>query len=159
MISMKINHILIPLCVLVVAIVGSMFTNGGMTWYKTIRLPSWTPSGNIIGAVWTILFILTACSALLFWNKSVIEHQGVFWVIISIFIVNGILNALWSYLFFTRHAIGTSVYEAGTLALSVVALIVLIYPYALLSALLLIPYGAWALFATYLTYNVWLLNK
>jgi tryptophan-rich sensory protein len=127
-----------------------------MGWYKTIKLPSWTPSGSVIGTVWTILFILAAISALIIWNQ--LAHDSRFWWIVVLFILNAVLNVGWSWLFFNQHFLGAAIFEAGLLGLSVVALVILIWPASALAAALLLPYAAWVAFATFLTYNVWSLN-
>jgi benzodiazapine receptor len=154
---MKMRFIFIPLAVFAVAMTGSLLTSGGMDWYKTIKLPSFTPPGSIIGAVWTTIFILTAISAIIFWGKA--PRDGRFWWVLGFFILNGLLNIFWSYLFFNRHWIGAAVWEAGVLDLSVIVLIILIWPISRWASILLIPYTAWTTFATYLTYVVWSLNK
>jgi len=154
---MKPNYMLIPLVVVAVSVLGGLLTSKGMDWYKTISLPSWTPPGSIIGTVWTIIFILSAISALIVWNKA--PHGTRFKWVAAIFIVNAVLNVGWSLLFFNLHLLGASVLEAGILGVSVVALIILIWPYSRSAASLLIPYAAWVSFATYLTYAVWILNS
>ncbi|OGZ33666.1 MAG: hypothetical protein A2Y98_01900 [Candidatus Portnoybacteria bacterium RBG_19FT_COMBO_36_7] len=157
---MKINYILIPLAAFAVAGIGSLLTSSGMAWYKTIRLPAWTPDGSIIGTVWTILFILAAISVLIVWNSSLgPEQAGRFKLIVAVFVINAVLNVGWSFLFFNQHLLVSSVFEAGLLALSVIALVILIWPVSRLAASLLIPYAAWVSFATYLTFSVWSLNR
>ncbi len=154
---MKINYLLIPLFYVFVSTIGSLFTGQGVSsWYKTINLPSWTPPGSVIGIVWTIIFILTAISALIVWNKF--NHNYAFWVIAVLFLVNGLLNIFWSYLFFSQNLLGWAALEAALLGASVYALIVLIWPLSTLAASLLIPYAGWVTFATYLTYLVYKLN-
>jgi len=154
---MKLNYLIIPLIVLAVAWLGGQLTGSGMDWYRTIKLPSFTPPGSIIGLVWTIIFILSAISAIIFWNKTTTDNR--FYWIIAIFIANAILNIAWSYLFFNQHLLGLATIEAAILDLSVIALILLLWPISKISAGLLVPYAGWAAFATYLTYLVWSLNK
>jgi len=154
---MKKSYFIVPLITLIIAYSGSWLTNKGMDWYKTIKLPDFTPSGSIIGTAWTIIFILTAISAIIVWNKA--EHNSKFYWIIILFLINGFLNIFWSYLFFYNHSIGLAVLEAGLLGLSVLILIILIKPINRLSSVLLYPYLIWVIFATYLTYAVWSLNK
>lgn len=154
---MKMRFIFIPLAVLAVALLGSWLTGGGMDWYKTINLPSFTPAGSVIGTVWTIIFILTAISAIIFWGKAPRDRR--FWWVLGFFILNGLLNIFWSFLFFNRHWLGAAVWEAGVLDLSVIILIILIWPISRLASMLLAPYAAWTTFATYLTFTVWTLNK
>lgn len=154
---MKLNYIFIPLVVFLITVIGGALTRSGMEWYKSINLPAFTPPGYVIGIVWTIIFILGAVSALIVWNSG--RAGSNFKVIIIIFILNGLLNLLWSYLFFNVHFIGAAVVEAGLLGISVFALVILIWPVSVAAAILLLPYGFWVAFATYLTYMIFLLNK
>lgn len=155
--KLKLNYVVIPLITIITAVVGSSFTSSGMGWYRTINLPTWTPEGGVIGMVWTVIFILSTISALLVWNK--IPHKNKrFSLIVAVFILNSVLNVFWSDLFFNLHLIGLAVLEAAALGLSVIALIILIYPFSRLAAWLLVPYALWVTFATYLTYSIYLLN-
>ena len=154
---MKPNYILIPALVISVAIAGSRLTGAGMDWYATIHLPAWTPPGAIIGAVWTTIFTLCAAAILKFWNSSPRDNR--FRLTAGLFALNGLLNVGWSYLFFFRQSIGAALFEMHLLLLSILLLIVLLYPRVKLSAVLLVPYAAWVAFATFLTYNVWVLNR
>ena len=154
---MKLNYFLIPLAAIAVAVLGGMLTSGDMTWYKTIKIPSWAPPGAVIGMVWTTIFTLTAIAALLVWNKM--PHTGTFWWIAAIFVLNGILNVFWSYLFFNQHLLSVAGWEAALLDASVIALIILIWPVSRLAAVLLLPYAGWTAFATYLTFLISKLNN
>lgn len=154
---MKIIHyILIPLAVILTAFVGGRITSSGMDWYKTIELPSWTPPGSVIGTVWTIIFILTAISAIIYWNKVPVGNT--FYWILGFFIANFLLNILWSLLFFGFHFLGLAIIEAIILDMTVIAIMVLLYPFSKLASFLLLPYAVWTAFASYLTYSVWFLN-
>jgi tryptophan-rich sensory protein len=154
---MKLNYFVIPIIILLVAVLGSSLTSNGMKWYQTLKLSAITPPGSFIGMVWTIIFILSAISLIIFWNKA--PHNQIFWIIISIFIINGVLNIVWSFLFFSQHLFLASIIEMLILAATVLALIVLIWPISLISAILLIPYAGWVIFATYVAWSVWQLNK
>ena len=154
---MKLNYFIIPLFTIAVAWAGSAVTAAGMAWYKTINLPGFTPPGAVIGAVWTVIFILATVAALIFWNSTT-SLSPKFWLVVVLLVLNGLLNFLWSYLFFGQHLIGVAVFEAALLGLSVIALIILIWPVSRLAAILLLPYAGWVGFATYLTYSVWQLN-
>jgi len=158
---MKFLHfILIPLAVILTAFIGSKITNVGMSWYNNrdlLNIPSWTPPGFIIGIVWTVIFILTTISAIIFWNK--VPLGNVFYWILGFFIANLLLNILWSALFFGLHYIGLAVIEALILDLSVVMIMILLYPFSKLASMLLLPYAVWTAFASYLTYSVWFLNR
>lgn len=154
--KMKTHYLFIPSAVVLVSFLGSLATGRGMEWYKTINLPSWTPPGSIIGTVWTIIFILTAFSAIFFWNRHPRGHN--FRTIIALFAINAVLNISWSFLFFGLHQMFWAGVEAIFLWLSVLLLILHLRPFVNLSAALLYPYLAWTAFAAYLTFKVWSLN-
>jgi tryptophan-rich sensory protein len=153
---MKLNYLLIPLFIFATGAVGSLITDQGMEWYKTINLPNWTPQGAVIGSVWTILFILAIISFLIFWNKSNDNKKRD--LALVFFALSGVLNTLWSFLFFGQHYILAAVFESALLAISVITLIFLMKPVSKISSLLFLPYFLWVCFATYLTFAVWQLN-
>lgn len=154
--KLKLSYIIIPVIVFLTAVIGSYFTGTGMVWYQTINLPDWTPSGFFIGLVWTFIFILSAVSALIVWNKT--EKNKKFWLIISVFLINAALNIFWSYLFFNQELIGAAFFEAILLDLTVFILICLIWPVSKLASILLIPYASWVAFASFLTFVIWTMN-
>ena len=154
---MKPNYVTIPLITILVALLGSFFTFLGLeAWYGGLVLPVWTPSGTLIGVVWTILYVLAAISVLIVWNKLL--HDNRFMIIIALFLANAFLNVFWSYLFFSVHFLGSTIFVSGFLALTVVVLIILIWSKNRYAAYLLLPYAAWVIFATYLNYVIWLMN-
>lgn len=157
----KSYFLIIPLIVLIVAVSGSLFTSVSMSWYKTINIPPFAPSGQIIGTAWAIIFTLTAISAILIWNKAEKNKalKKKLPKLTIIFLLNGALNIFWTYLFFTRHLIFYAGIEALILDLSVLFLIGLSWKRFRGSAYLLIPYAVWVLFAAFLTFNIWYLNR
>ena len=155
--NFKPNYVVIPALVALTSALGSAITNTGLReWYQTLNFPSFTPPGSVIGAVWTVLFILSAISILLVWNNT--KHDTRFSVIVEFFILNGLLNISWSALFFGRHEVGIAVWGAALLGLSVFVLMWLIWPRSRVAALLLLPYALWVTFATYLTYSIYIIN-
>ena len=153
---MKLNYVIIPLITVLVAWTGSQFTRSGMDWYETLDVPSFTPPGWFIGTVWTILYVLAALSALIVWN-SFSRTMRFHWIV-GLFLANAFLNAFWCYLFFARHLIGVALGEMILLFGTVAALIVLIYPRSRPAAILLVPYGVWVGFASFLTIAIWRMN-
>lgn len=140
------------------AAVGGIFTSRGVEgWYKTIRLPDWTPPGSTIGLVWTTIFILTAIAGILYFNAQK-DARGAY-LTAAVFLLNVVLNVAWSWLFFDKHLPLAAFWEAIALDLSVIALIVLFWPVSRLAGALLIPYAVWVAFASYLTYTVYALNR
>lgn len=154
---LKLNYFIIPGLIIALSILGSVFTNQSLNdWYLALNLPSWVPSGQIIGIVWTIIFIFLTISILIFWNRA--ERNNKFWLITGMFLLNGLLNLLWSYLFFVENLVFLAFIEAILLALSVVVLIILLWSVSRLASVLLIPYALWVSFASFLTHVIWQLN-
>lgn len=158
--SFHLSYILIPLVTILVAGLGNWMTRNGMEWYHLLQLPSWTPGGQIIGIVWTVIFILATIAALLVWSsKWRKKDESRFNSIIIWFLINAGLNLGWSFIFFGHHLILIAIEEAVLLCLSVIRIIWLAWPIDKRVAYLLLPYAIWTAFASYLTYNVWLLNR
>jgi tryptophan-rich sensory protein len=157
--KIKLNYLVIPLIVFAVAVIGTLATTPNLeTWYKTLTLPSFAPAGQIIGTVWTILYILISISLIIFWNKA--KRDDSFKQILLVFGVNGFLNAFWSYVFFAWHQIGWAVLISALMAITIYLLIYQLYSKSLkTAAYLLVPYAAWVTFATYLNYVIFTLNK
>jgi translocator protein len=157
--KLKSNYFFIAAAVLAVAAVGTLFTTPNIpTWYATLTLPSFAPPGQVIGLVWTFLYVLIAASIILFWNR-VPHGDSAFRPVLSILIVNGILNAGWSYVFFSLHQVGFAIFVSAFMALTIYGLIYLLWKPLRTAAYLLIPYAAWVTFATFLNYVIFTLNK
>ena len=132
---------------------GSYFTNIGLeSWYYSLNFPEITPPGGFIGIMWTLIYTLTAISAVLFYRNHKDKKVTI------AFLVNVFLNISWSYVFFTAQLIGLAALWAGVLGLSVLALIYLMWNKFRISSYLLFPYLLWVSFATYLNYLIYSLN-
>ncbi|MBN2585174.1 tryptophan-rich sensory protein [Patescibacteria group bacterium] len=154
---MRINYILIPLGAIGVAWAGSYLTNIGLPWYFSSNLPGIAPTGAFIGLMWTIIYLFATISFLLWFNQK--QRPKNFWMVNWLFIINGLLNVGWSYLFFFKQWTGSAIIEMLFLEATVIWLIVMMWRKARWSSILLWLYAAWVAFATYLAYIFWLLNK
>ncbi len=153
---MKKNYFLIPLVTVIVAVAWSLLTNTGMARYATLHLPSRTPSWWFIGMAWTLIFICTMISALLFRNKYPLKKN--FTLIAWLFIINAILNLLRSFMFFTHHLLVPALVEMIILWLVTLVMFILLCRKAKLAAWLLAPYLVWVIIATTLAWQIVVLN-
>lgn len=153
----RLHYILVPAFYLGIFLAGRAFTSAG-TWYQSLVKPAVTPPGAVIGMVWTVIYILSASAFILYMNRSKNAAPFLFRAIVGLFILNGILNALWSYLFFSRHLLGLAAADALGIFLSTGLIMVLAWPASRITSLLLLPYVCWTGFATYLTYEIYRLN-
>jgi len=152
----KPNYFFIPLFVIITASAASYFAETGRSWYKTINLPDWTPSGSVMVLAWTIIFVLSSLSLLILWNKH--SSEKYFGVIIALFVLNALLIVGWNILFFSHQQIGLAFFQAILLVANLILLIFLIWRLSPLAAYLLVPYSLYVLFSTVLTFNVWMIN-
>jgi benzodiazapine receptor len=152
----KPNYFFIPLFVIITASAASYFAETGRSWYKTINLPDWTPSGSVMVLAWTIIFVLSSLSLLILWNKHSSEKN--FGIIIALFVLNALLIVGWNILFFSHQQIGLAFFQAMLLVVNLILLIFLIWRLSPLAAYLLVPYSLYVLFSTVLTFNVWMIN-
>ena len=154
---MDIAHFIIPSFVIFVMFAGSWLTQKGMHWYQTIAIPKITPPSWVFSVVWMILYILLISSAIMWWdslNQSWFERM----IIAGLFLLNGMLNVSWSYFFFYRHMIGLPILISVGLQTTLLTLIYLLWPINWVSALLLIPYALWMIFAIAINIGTWWLN-
>lgn len=153
---MKYNYFIIPLFVIVLAYLGGLVTSQNMAWYKTLSLPNIAPPGYFIGIIWSIIYFLSAVSALFFWNNKAEQEYSK--TIKLLYVLNGLLNLFWSYIFFGQGLLGWAIVEMFLLNGTTLALIILMWRKNQKSAWLLLPYFVWVSFATYLAFLIWKLN-
>ncbi|MHA4896465.1 TspO/MBR family protein [Pedobacter sp. PWIIR3] len=147
-------NLIIPLSF---GVIGALLTQVSVkTWYLTINKPSFNPPNWIFGPVWTTLYILMGISAYLVWQKrKQITHLP---RLIAIYLIQLVLNLLWSFLFFYAHEIGAAFYEIIALLIAIIITARVFYKVDSTAGLLFIPYIAWVSFATVLTYTIFKLN-
>ena len=133
--------------------VGSRFQPG--EWYTHLVQPALTPPGWVFGPVWTILYILMGVAAWLVWQRYGLA--GAVWPL-GLFILQLILNTLWSYLFFGLKNPGGAFLDIVALWLSILATLIAFWQYYPAAGKLLLPYLLWVTFAVYLNLQFWRLN-
>ena len=68
-------------------------------WYRALRKPSWQPPDWLFGPAWTLILALASLAAYIAWQNAPDQRSRV--LIVVLFCANGILNILWSPLFFS----------------------------------------------------------
>ncbi len=138
-----------------VAVLGGLMTDLG-PWYEGLRKPDWQPPGWLFGPVWTVIFALTALSAVTAWRRARMARDRQ--LILILFLLNGTLNVVWSLLFFRLHRPDWALAEVALLWLSILALMLVLARCSRAASWLLAPYLAWVAFAAFLNYTVVQLN-
>ncbi|WP_433834864.1 TspO/MBR family protein [Flavobacterium anhuiense] len=128
------------------------------TWYVTLEKPVFNPPNWIFMPVWTVLYILMAVAAALVWDKIKENTEEVKQALLF-FIIQLILNSIWSYLFFGLKNPMLALIEIVLLWLMIYETYLKFIKINKTSGYLLIPYLAWVGFATVLNASIWWLNK
>lgn len=161
-------------------VLGSLATAPAISgWYAGLTKPAVTPPNEVFGPVWSALYLLMGISLYLAWKHDwkivnpILEKRKRAWNhwserlwfgdwktinVVVIFIIQYVVNILWSYTFFGVHAIVFAFFEILVLWIAIVYLIMNFYRISKAAAYLLIPYLLWVSFAAYLNYLILTLN-
>jgi tryptophan-rich sensory protein len=149
--SMRKPLLVAALCAFAVAIAGGLSTDTG-PWYRALEKSSLNPPDWLFGPAWTLIYALAVMAAAFGWRAMRTKRDQA--LLISLFFVNGALNVLWSAFFFAARRPDWALAEVLTLWLSVLVLILFLYPRSQRASALLVPYLLWVSFAAYLNYEV-----
>ncbi len=140
---------------LTVAILGGLSTDLG-PWYQALKEPFWKPPDMAFGPIWSTIFILSGVA----WVGA--KHCTSDLVILNrlniLFWVNGLLNILWSVLYFRLQRPDWSLYESVFLWLSVLAILLTIRKISPKYSLYMLPYLIWVSIAIVLNWDTVQLN-
>lgn len=155
-VSLRRHALLLAGCLVVAFLpgaVGSAFQPGA--WYAGLEKSALTPPGWVFPVAWTTLYITIGLALYAFLVRAPAHaRRGP----LAVFGAQLVLNGLWSWIFFGRHAVGAALFEIVVLWVAIVATILAFARHSLVAAKLLLPYLAWVSFATYLNFAVWQLN-
>ncbi|MEM6477227.1 MAG: TspO/MBR family protein [Pseudomonadota bacterium] len=146
--------VLVPLIVLLGFLAGGL-GSPDTVWFASLEKPSIFPPPATFGIVWSILYVMIGFALALVVSAWGASGRG---AAIVLFALHFIGNLAWTFVFFGMQNI---VAGLGVLAYTAVSLFVVIILFARvrkLAALLMLPYFAWACFATVLNYQFMVLN-
>ena len=132
-------------------------------WYSKIDLPSWIPNKKLFGPVWTCLYTLMGIAVSRIFSSTTTTATAA----TSIITKNNILlfwafhysiNITWASIFFGLQRFRLGLIVNYVLVATLGMIVPLFYTIDKISALLLLPYTIWLLFATYLNVAICKLN-
>ncbi len=135
---------------------SALFTTMGMDDYRLAQKPALTPPEIVFPIVWTILYTLMGISAARIWIAS--QDKGSNGGLM-LYVIQLVVNFFWSVIFFTLQAYGFAFFWLLFLCFLVLLMIISFSKTDKLAAYLQIPYLLWLIFAGYLNFMVWMLNK
>ena len=140
---------LLPVLVILTSVIGSLanvYINSD-DWYTGLIKSSLNPPSFVFGIVWPILYALMAIIAYKLAHK-----------IAPIFIMQLVLNAAWSWIFFYFHAPFIALLDIGLLIYLNQRILMIIKKESSALYLLYLPYVLWLSFAAFLNASIVFLN-
>ncbi|MBC8274267.1 MAG: tryptophan-rich sensory protein [Chloroflexi bacterium] len=138
--------------------IGSIFTRQAIpTWYATLEKPAFNPPNWLFAPAWTLLYIMMGIAAFLVWRKG-LENRQVR-VALIVFLVQLVLNALWSVAFFGLESPVYGLIVIAALWVAILFTVWKFYRISLAASVLMWPYLLWVSFAAVLNSSIWLLNR
>lgn len=121
-------------------------------WYEALQKPFFNPPNWLFGPAWTILYILVGIAGWRVWNTHRSDNLMKAWI------VQLVLNFLWSPTFFGMQLIGGGLVVVIAMLLAILVFIAMAWRRDRIAALLFLPYAAWVAFATALNAAIFALN-
>ena len=138
-------------------VIGSIFTSTEIpTWYETLQKPFFTPPNWLFAPAWITLYLLMGISAFFVWRQGLINRSVK--LALLVFLLQLILNVLWSVVFFGLHSPLCGVIVIVALWITILFTILRFFPISTLAGALLLPYIGWVSFAAALNISILVLN-
>lgn len=134
---------------------GGLFTNTGVNseWYQTMNQAPWTPPGWVFGAAWTFIMICFAFFMTLSYDVASDKSM-----LITLFIVQWVLNVGWNPVFFYFHEVLLGLIVISALTLLVYYLLFKYRRELKWKVVFILPYAIWLAIATSLNAYIYLNN-
>lgn len=137
------------------AAVGAAASIQAASFYQQLAQPAWAPPSWLFGPVWSVLYALMGIAAWLAWREGGWRRQR---RVLTLFVIQLAVNALWSWLFFAWHHGALALVDIGLLWLLIAATLVGFWRVRPVAGMLLLPYLCWVSFAAALNFAVWHMN-
>ena len=152
---MKKSLIISLLISLAVGGLSALITMGSMDIYKYLDKPAFAPPSIVFPIVWTILFLLMGISSYLIYESDSDDKSKA----LLIYGIQLLVNFAWPIFFFVLSYRLIALFIIITLLMLIIIMIIKFYKINKLSAYLQIPYLLWVIFATYLNFGFYILNR
>jgi tryptophan-rich sensory protein len=146
----------VPLVLLLGFLSGQVAGSGPENpWFAALVKPAIYPPPQVFPIAWGVLYVLIGLAAALVaaaWGAKARAAALVF------FVIQLALNLAWSPVFFLFHELRYALYVIAALDFAVLITLALFWRVRWLAGVLLLPYLAWLGFATFLAWQILVLN-
>lgn len=134
--------------------IGVLLMGNGPTseWYTSMNQAPWTPPNWLFGAAWTFIMLCFSFYMTVLYLKQPTTK------VITLFIIQFVLNVAWNYVFFNQHMIAFGLITI--IALTFIITVFLVTYFKLLKGYtsLILPYFIWIWIATSLNLYILINN-
>ncbi len=142
--------------VFITASIGAFWTVPSVPgWYVALAKPSWTPPSSSFTLVWTVLYILIAVAGWMAWKKS---GPGIDYLTFGFYLVQLILNGLWSGCFFALRNPGLAMVDIVLLWLAILGTTYRFFRLSRMACTFFVLYLIWVSYAMALNFEIWRMN-
>ncbi len=138
--------------------IGNIYSPNGPSdaWYNMLNKSIVTPDGWVFGVAWTTLYALLGIALFLVMRNEQTRLSKTRAYLL--FLIQMVLNALWSYTFFGAHMTGWALAVLIVLIVASVMMMRAFRPFSKWASYLIWPYILWISFAAYLNIAIVWLN-
>ena len=138
--------------ILISFIISDVFAS---TWYRNLKLAPFQPPAWVFPVAWTILYTLMGIASVWVYQAT----GSLYSTPMLYYWIQLLLNNLWSIINFKFKSLGWAFMEILVLDTMVGFTIAEFYAVDVRAGQIMLPYAAWLLIATTLSYSNWLLNR
>lgn len=154
---MKINFKKLITIIIITFVIGSLFSfiiMKNTDIYKSLQKPINVPS-IVFPIVWSILYLLMSIALYIVTNTNNINKDKA----IKIYAAQLIVNSIWTLIFFGFKLYLFAFIWLLLLLVFIIIMIYIFYKIKKVTLYLLLPYLIWVIFAGYLNFEIYLLNR
>ena len=140
--------------IIVIQLIGSFFTKNNLEWYRYLEKPPLTPPNYIFGPIWAILYLMIAISFWKIWINNSNKKKSAY----GFFFLQIFFNVSWTFCFFYLQNPLLGLLDIILLDIFIIFTLIYFVKISVFSAIMLIPYTFWTLYASYLNLGFWILN-
>lgn len=143
------------LLVFLAAAAGGLASASAGSFFMELDRPLWAPPAWLFGPAWTVLYLLMGVASWLVWRKRGFSDAR---LALTLYIVQLVLNGLWTWLFFVMRSGSLAFIEIIILWILILATLIAFWRKNKLAGLMLVPYLIWVAYASALTFSLWQRN-
>jgi tryptophan-rich sensory protein len=125
-------------------------------WYDSLKKPQFTPPNKAFWPVWATIYLFVFVALALYFLSP---YKPYFSASIALLIIHFTAGFSWTGIFFNRKKILLAFFDILIIDITLISIILLFLQSSIPAALLLLPYLSWGLFATYLNWMFYQLNR